>query len=123
MMSNSFYYLLLLYFILATSEERLEISNNFFVENMVIVPTNPTRDGFLSHKHSLDSKLLELQLPRPKKPSRPQTFFFHDSSLDDFGIFQKLTEDCSQVSYDLCILLLRHSVFIHQAENITISEC
>lgn len=65
---------------------------------MVIVPTTPARDGFQSYKHSLDSKLLEFDSPRPKKPSRPHTFVFDHSSTDVPVVLQKLSEDFSQVS-------------------------
>ena len=64
---------------------------------MVIVPTTHSLDGFRFHKHSLDSKVLEFHSIRPKKPSRPHTFVFHDYFTDDSELSKKSSDDRSHV--------------------------
>ena len=73
--------------------------SSYFLENMVIVPTSPVLENICSHKHSLDSNINSLDSSKPKKPKRPQTFYFDDSFRVDSEALKKLSDGFCQVCF------------------------
>ena len=66
---------------------------------MVIVPSSPIHESICLHKHSLDSNMHRMQTSKPKKPKRPQTFYFDDSLRIDAETLRKLSEEYCQVGF------------------------
>ena len=90
-------------FLDTTSDEDNSCSSfehsSFFLENMVIVPTSPNHESISSHKLSLDSHIHRMDSSKPKKPKRPQTFYYDDSPWIDSESMNKLSEGISTVCY------------------------